>query len=349
MKETPKRILIGIGLLAVCVGLLVMDEAIQTPIGLLVIVVAAAIGATLELRGLLKGLNLEVQQIPLAAAAVFLFGGMLLYAPNSSHGVFMYFERFALLSIFVLLIALATHALWMQKHPEPLFSRRAKAVVSDPSEAESAGDSAASPSVATTPVEESEASKPEELITPDLLTQGFGGTLLAFVYIWLPAATVFAMGANPTGGMALVLFLIITSRLGADSGAYLIGKKYGKAPFAAHITQGIAEDGSKIGGKKTREGVVGGVVLAVVFASVSWFALPDLFKHLNLAGAIFAGLIVAGVTIHGDLLASAIKRAAGVKDSGKFLPEFGGVLDIVDGLLLAGPALYLILRLNWFN
>lgn len=89
--------------------------------------------------------------------------------------------------------------------------------------------------------------------------------------------------------------------------------------------------------KKTYEGLAGGMVLAaaLAFAARSWF-LPamSLLDCLLLGiGLTFAGLV-------GDLAESAIKRGAGIKDSGALIPGHGGMLDRLDSLLFTGPAFY---------
>ena|GEM_PF-1340416 len=330
MSGTSKRVMIGAGLLAVCIGLIVMDSFINAPIGLLAIVLAAGVGGTIELKKLLKGLGLEVQFESLAAATAFLFATLLLPLGKQSYVPFAHFERCALLSVFVLLLALATQALWYRPRVKQTVNQKLDG-------GEGAGEGGINPgtSVSIRTVRE-ELGEP---VSPEALSKRFGGTLFAFVYLWLPAATVFALGSAQTGGLALVLFLVLVCRIGADSGAYFVGrwrKAAGKStPFATHISP-----------NKTREGVIGGLAAATLMGFLCSLVLPGIEQHLPWYFAIVAGFALGVVAIHGDLLASALKRAAGVKDSGAFLPEFGGVIDIVDGLLLAGPALYLIIRIG---
>jgi phosphatidate cytidylyltransferase len=93
---------------------------------------------------------------------------------------------------------------------------------------------------------------------------------------------------------------------------------------------------------KTWEGAVAGLFGAVGAALLAhfWF-----FRALSLGHAVTVGLILGGAAILGDLAESLLKRAANLKDSGALFPGHGGMLDRVDSLLLAGPALYWYHRL----
>ena len=118
-----------------------------------------------------------------------------------------------------------------------------------------------------------------------------------------------------------------------DTMAYIVGSLIGKTPF------------SKISPKKTWEGTIGGIVLAVLVTAV----LFPLVYTGQVTGslALFFGLVALVAAIAGtmgDLLESKLKRLAGVKDSGSFMPGHGGFLDRFDSLLLAGPAVWLLLR-----
>ncbi len=119
-----------------------------------------------------------------------------------------------------------------------------------------------------------------------------------------------------------------------DTMAYLVGSFIGRTPF------------SKISPKKTWEGTVGGMMLAII--AVGWL-LPLLFYPGNISLLYPFLVLVASVAAvagtSGDLLESKLKRMAGVKDSGHMMPEHGGFLDRFDSLLIAIPFIWLCLRL----
>ena len=122
---------------------------------------------------------------------------------------------------------------------------------------------------------------------------------------------------------ALVLYLIFLVAI-TDSGAYFSGKRFGKTKLAPELSPG-----------KTREGVYGGVTGAFI-----WSILGAIY--LGISGAdwyyfIFLSVVVAFLSVAGDLFESLIKREAGQKDSGDILPGHGGILDRVDGLIATLP------------
>ena len=150
----------------------------------------------------------------------------------------------------------------------------------------------------------------------------FGGIigLLVLVPTWL--ALVYLHGYS-SHGPALVLFLMVLI-WGADSGAYFVGRRWGKRKLAPHVSPG-----------KSIEGVAGGVAASVLIAMVGvvLFDIP-------LASALWFILlcfVVALFSVMGDLFESLLKRRAGVKDSGQLLPGHGGVLDRIDSLTTAAP------------
>jgi phosphatidate cytidylyltransferase len=126
-----------------------------------------------------------------------------------------------------------------------------------------------------------------------------------------------------------VPLIIIGSIWINDTMAYIVGSFIGKTPL------------SSISPKKTWEGTVGGIILAV---GVMW-ALGYLSQSSSpwLWGVIAAVAAIAGT--FGDLLESKLKRLANVKDSGNFMPGHGGFLDRFDSLLLATPFVWLLLKL----
>jgi phosphatidate cytidylyltransferase len=127
------------------------------------------------------------------------------------------------------------------------------------------------------------------------------------------------------------IFLLYTSVWLADSGAYYIGTYMGNNKLYPAVSP-----------NKTLEGafgsILGGVLGAVIIKII--FNIPD----LSVLGAILIGALMGIMALLGDLIESMFKRDAGVKDSSNFIPGHGGVLDKIDGLLIAGPVLYLIVR-----
>ena len=143
---------------------------------------------------------------------------------------------------------------------------------------------------------------------------------------------------NRDDGRSLLLFLMVTVWAG-DIAALYVGRSLGKHPL------------SPLSPKKTWEGsiasVAGSVIagLVVVFAGQALEARGNTILHIAepiWASALFAVLINIAAQI-GDLMESAIKRGAGVKDSGMMLPGHGGILDRIDALLFGAPVLWLAL------
>jgi phosphatidate cytidylyltransferase len=127
----------------------------------------------------------------------------------------------------------------------------------------------------------------------------------------------------PFQGPPLLLFALVITWVG-DSTAYFAGRAIGKNALAPHLSP-----------KKTWEGTVasfaGSLIVAVVFAR--FMTVP--LQHL--LGMAAVGNVAGQV---GDLLESAYKRSAGIKDSGSILPGHGGVLDRIDALILAIPVVW---------
>jgi phosphatidate cytidylyltransferase len=126
-------------------------------------------------------------------------------------------------------------------------------------------------------------------------------------------------------GKYLLLFTLVITWIG-DTAAYFVGRAFGRHPLAPHLSP-----------KKTWEGAAasffGSVLVALAVAATHLVNV----SMLHLIGIAAAGN-VAGQA--GDLLESAYKRSAGVKDSGSLLPGHGGVLDRIDALVLAIPVVW---------
>ena len=118
---------------------------------------------------------------------------------------------------------------------------------------------------------------------------------------------------------------------GSDVGAFVVGRRFGRHPLAPTLSPG-----------KTREGLVGNVLGAAV--GLAPF-VPLLRPNFDPQALVVIVLLVAVGAVWGDLLESAIKREAGVKDAARWLPGFGGILDRIDSLLLVVPLVYWAMRL----
>lgn len=146
--------------------------------------------------------------------------------------------------------------------------------------------------------------------------------LVLVVLATLVAAVHLRAQADGALKLLFILFLVFA----ADIGAYLAGRNLGRRKLAPVISPG-----------KTVEGALGGVVLALLWALVGGVWAFGLHEARTLAAFLLLCAVVAVFSVVGDLLESAFKRLAQVKDSGTLLPGHGGVLDRVDSVLAALP------------
>lgn len=128
-------------------------------------------------------------------------------------------------------------------------------------------------------------------------------------------------------GLEYVFFAIIVI-LATDVGAYFSGRYFGNNKLWPEISP-----------KKTIEGAIGGMILAVVLGTVFHLIFP---VHTSILVVMVVALLSSVVGQIGDLVESAFKRYYNVKDSGKLLPGHGGILDRFDSWLLVFPFLYFI-------
>ena len=126
-----------------------------------------------------------------------------------------------------------------------------------------------------------------------------------------------------------LIWLVIAVIAAADIGAYFSGRRFGRRKLAIHVSPG-----------KTWEGFWGGVLANVLLATII-----ASFLHLSIAkflGFIVSMVLVAAISVLGDLFESMIKRERGIKDSSQLLPGHGGVMDRIDGWTAAVPLFALL-------
>lgn len=169
-------------------------------------------------------------------------------------------------------------------------------------------------------------------LRPDVERAATQAVRLGFGLVYVPVLMApLALIRQEEHGLGLIFFLLASTWLG-DTGAYFAGRAFGKTPLFPRVSP-----------KKTREGVFGGLLLAMAGAAGFKFAF-DLDFSWTLAIVLAGVLDVAGVL--GDLAESMLKRAFGVKDSGSIMPGHGGVLDRIDSLLFTGPLLWAVLQVR---
>jgi phosphatidate cytidylyltransferase len=162
-------------------------------------------------------------------------------------------------------------------------------------------------------------------------------TLFGLVYVvWLFNFITKIVYVFPPGqGTAhfYVLYLIVVTKF-SDMGAYIVGSIIGKNPLVPHISP-----------KKTWEGFFGALGFSLLGSFSMHALLPQKLGAFDRIDLAVLGLLLGFAAVIGDLAESIIKRSAGVKDSGRFLPGIGGALDLIDSLLFTGPLLFFYMRL----
>jgi len=152
----------------------------------------------------------------------------------------------------------------------------------------------------------------------------FFGTLV-LLPLWMALVSIHSISDEGPVWLLSVMVIVWV----ADSGAYFAGKAFGKHKLAPRVSPG-----------KTWEGVMGAVVLVLLYTLVATYWLP--VEGDARMWFILAGLLLVPVSVIGDLFESLMKRHSGIKDSGQLLPGHGGILDRIDGLTPAIPLFMLV-------
>lgn len=168
------------------------------------------------------------------------------------------------------------------------------------------------------------------VLRPEIGIQHLGIAVLGWLYVLLPMYLFYQsafVSGDYQGSLLLMVFVLLWS---TDTFAYLIGRKWGKHKLAPSISPG-----------KSIEGLAGGIIGSLGVSCIFYYMQGD----YDLLFYLGAALLVSIAGVFGDLMESKIKRAVGVKDSGKLLPGHGGFLDRFDSMLLAAPAFYIYVML----
>jgi len=178
-----------------------------------------------------------------------------------------------------------------------------------------------------------------------LMPTFFGLLFVTFLLSYFVRIIQFADVPSENGtlgfGLFFCLWVVIVAKF-SDIGALLVGKAIGRTKMAPSISPG-----------KTVEGLIGGLAASAgIGALLPWLVInqfPGVVSYGDWVftpsqGAIWGSLIAISAVI-GDLIASVLKRLAGMKDSGGTIPGIGGLLDLTDSLILAAPTGYFVLLL----
>lgn len=170
-------------------------------------------------------------------------------------------------------------------------------------------------------------------------------SVFALFYLGLTLITI-PMLREATNGPSLLAFLFLTVWAG-DTVAMYVGRMFGKRKMAPNLSPNKTWAGA-IGS------VVGSVAVAAILLGLSSYLAQFNSVKLSYAGEVWWFWLILAVVVNvaaqvGDLAESALKRSAGVKDSGTMLPGHGGILDRIDALLLAAPVLWYaqVIRLHF--
>jgi phosphatidate cytidylyltransferase len=172
--------------------------------------------------------------------------------------------------------------------------------------------------------------------TPGGVTANLAGGLLAIVYVGVLLS--FAVRLRLAWGVGALASLLVVAKFG-DTGAYFVGRLLGRHKMSPILSP-----------KKTMEGAAGGLAFSLV---ASWATFGWLVPAMATAsqqgvprglypwwGWLVVGLAVGVAGIAGDLAESLLKRDSSAKDSGRWLPGLGGILDLLDSVLIASPVVY---------
>jgi phosphatidate cytidylyltransferase len=150
-------------------------------------------------------------------------------------------------------------------------------------------------------------------------------SLTIMVTAWIGGLGAFAFDLLQSNDYVWLVLGLVVTVAAMDVGQYFIGRRLGRRQLAPIVSP-----------KKTVEGYVAGIIVAIAVGAAFAWAPP-----FEMTDGLLIGAVVAIVSPLGDLAVSVIKRALGVKDMGYILPGHGGVLDRVDAMIITIPAIWI--------
>lgn len=160
--------------------------------------------------------------------------------------------------------------------------------------------------------------------SPELVFNFVAKSCLSLIYVcFLPAAVVWITQTN--NGMEW-FFCLLGVVFAGDIGAYVCGVRFGTKKLAPMLSP-----------NKSLQGALGGLMFSTLISGAFIFVLPN----TPLIALLLCGLLGGFLGQVGDFFESLLKRVSGVKDSGTIMPGHGGVLDRLDGVLMAAPLFYI--------
>ena len=156
-------------------------------------------------------------------------------------------------------------------------------------------------------------------------------SLFGYLYIPYSFSYLITLRYTPDGSLGLwYMMLPLLGIVATDVGGYVFGSWLGRRPLAPRISP-----------KKTLEGAIGGLLLAIAVISGAIYLIERYMQvSIDIYSTLLFAILVASAAQLGDLFESLLKRWVGVKDAGVFLPGQGGVLDRIDSILFAIPVAY---------
>jgi phosphatidate cytidylyltransferase len=159
-----------------------------------------------------------------------------------------------------------------------------------------------------------------------------GGSSLLILYPGLLFTFIIRIAALPNTAAVLILFFLLV--FGNDIFAYVFGMNFGKnnkGIFAVSPNKSVA-------------GFIGGSAMAMLLSALFCHFVPGIKEEISLVQAMLLGLTTSIGANVGDLVESAFKRSAKLKDSGTIIPGRGGLLDSIDSLLASAPIFWVLLK-----